>query len=174
MKKILALVLILTMASAANALVVQLSVDSVTNGAGVDQEIALGPAGTATIGVVSDTDNEAYVRMIDLLSTDNGDYGSLVVKAAAGSDADTYDYLDALGTGHHTLELTAASFTGDIVAGTHFELTYTNVDASQTTPVVIELLTQDLSTVLDTVTIVPEPATIALLSLGGLLLRRRK
>jgi hypothetical protein len=84
----------------------------------------------------------------------------------------------ALGTVDLTL-LNFGSTWGAMVAGDHATITaylgdglylgYTDYGLGR-----IDLLTSDLSTILGTAYVVPEPVTMALLGLGGLFLRRKK
>lgn len=168
MKKLLALMLVLGMASSANAIIIELGAGGVTNGAGVDLETDL-----TVVEVVSDTDAEPYVRYLFAPDVSMLDATNVVATSNAGTAPSILDYGDALGPGTHTWEIQAGHAGNppltSIVAGIQFDVDIAGVYGGQ-----LQLLTEDLGTVLDTVTIVPEPATMLLVGLGGFFLRRRK
>ena len=168
MKKMLILMLVLGFASTASALVVELGAGGTTNGAGVDMTTAL-----TTLEVVSDTAATPYVRY--LISWDDSalDITGVSVLTAAGSDAFVTDFGAGMGAGTRTWEIQAMDSSpplDSILAGIQF-----NVGVSiGALGGQMELLDESMATTLDTITVVPEPMTIALLGLGGLFLRRRK
>jgi hypothetical protein len=158
MKKFVVLMLVLAMASLANALVT-LSVSS--------NEVEVG--GTITISVSSD-DTAAYRKYLDMIQG-TATLGSVTIHSAAGADASVADFSYE---GLYDLELTAVDFAATPVAGLHFSVVATATGSVGET-FTIELLngdTYDLE-MSETVTIIPEPATIALLCLGGLLIRKK-
>jgi len=165
MKKVLILTLVLGMASTANALIVELGAGGVTNGAGADMETTL-----SVIEVVSDADAIPYVRAIFCPDTTLVDVTGITILLNAGSDATVDDYGDALGANTHAYVISANDLSpplDSIVAGIQFNMSTTGMGQ-------IQLLSEDLGTIEDTITIVPEPASMLLLGLGGLLLRRRR
>ena len=184
MKKLLILMLVLGLASAANAVIVQLSVDGSTDGAGNTTTVT----SLSTLGIVSDTDGtEGKDMRLTIGDGTYGDYGTIVIwnnsgsgthtdGGNAGDDSSVTD-LGVVGTIYnHYATVTSLDSASpfNYAAGTHFTtpITYTGASAAQT--LTIELRDSSLA-VLDTVVVaVPEPMTIALLGLGALFLRRRK
>jgi hypothetical protein len=168
MKNVLILALVLGMASSASALIVELGAGGVTNGAGVDMQIT-----GNIVEVVSDADETPYVRYLFAPDVTMLDVTNVVALSNAGTAPSILDYADALGAGTHTWEIQAGHAGNppliSIVAGIQFDADITAVNGGQ-----LQILTEDLGTVLDTVTVVPEPATMLLIGLGGLFLRRRK
>ena len=161
MKKLFIVMLVLGMASAASA--------TVSLGGVIDGEIDVGTTGIVT--VISD-DTRAWMGIICF----NPPVGVpiLPLRPYAGEDASVTPIPDYDGC----YELIAADLSDpfdSVQPGVWFEFTVygTNVGDVYT----VDLYHDDWVTLLDTgtVTVVPEPITIALLGLGGLLaLRRRK
>jgi hypothetical protein len=168
MKNMLILALVLGMASSANAIIVELGAGGVTNGAPADLEINVN-----VVEVVSDADETPYVRYLFAPDVSTLDATNVIATSNAGTAPVTLDYADALGPGTHTWEIQAGHAGNppliSIVAGIQFNVDITAVPGGQ-----LQLLTEDLTTVLDTVTYIPEPASMLLIGLGGLFLRRRK
>jgi len=165
MKKLLILTLVLGMATTANAVIVQLGAGGVTNGAGVDMTTNL-----TVVEVVSDTSAENYIAAILAPDVSLLDISSISILGNAGTDATVDDYADALGVGTHIYVISALDMSpplDSIVAGIQFNVNTTGFGQ-------VQVLTEDLGTVLDTVTVIPEPATMLLIGLGGLFLRRRR
>jgi hypothetical protein len=161
MKKMLTLVLVLAMASLASAAVtMSVSSDTVVQG------------GNVTISVYSD-DDAAYRKYLDMV-TGTATLGSVTIHPSAGADASVADF--SVLPGYYDLELTAVDFAATPVAGLHFSVIATAIGSVGET-FTIELLngdTYDLEMSEMVTIVVPEPMTMALLSLGGLFLRRKK
>jgi len=160
MKKLLILMLVLAMASLASA-TVTVSVSS--------NEVAVG--GTITISVSSDTTLD-YVKYLDMVKG-TATWGACTILPAAGTEAQVVDYTT---TTNFDYELTAAQYSGNVTPGVHFTLVATATGIVDDT-FTIELLSGNSPYGVEdseTVTIVPEPATMLILGLGSLLLRRRK
>jgi hypothetical protein len=170
MKKLLALMLVLGMASAANAaLVISL------NGATDIDEIVVVPSDTVVVDVF-DTLGANWLAYIDFYNESEGTYSLSNARwgPAAGDGSigmsgyslnptyDAYEYEITQAWGTTTTKLPGAVWMVDL----HCE---------KEGNVYIELYDRDV-VLQDTATIIqlPEPMTIALLGLGGLFLRRRK
>ena len=156
------------MASSANALIVQLGAGGVTNGDALDMETTL-----STIEVVSDTDALPYIVGIFAPDVSLLDIDSISMLPNAGSDATVDDYGDAFGAGTHLYVISALDLSpplDSIVNGLQFNVNTTLFgDRGE-----VQLMNEALDTVLDTITVIPEPATMLLIGLGGLFLRRRR
>jgi MYXO-CTERM domain-containing protein len=158
MKKLLVLTLVLGLTSMASA-TVSLSVPGT--------EVAAGD--TMTISVVSDAAGDSYGGWLDLSLSTAGTWGDLLILPAAGADASKVSWDD------NWWQFGAASFNPDapVLAGTHFTVDFTGVNAGETVTFVLwnnELNQSEEATV----TVTPEPMTLGLLGLGGLFLRRRR
>jgi hypothetical protein len=170
MKKLLVLLIILVLASIANA-AMYLSIDGVNASDGTEDIDDLG--GTVTVYVISD-DSSPYTYYLDMLKVAGGGHATMTqpsIHTNAGDIAQVNSYSTAT---LYDWELIAADSTGNIVSGVHFYSTITESGNVGDTFLVdlIEYGVGSLDTI--TLTIIPEPMTIALLGLGGLFLRRRK
>lgn len=170
MKKFLTLILVLCVASSANALLVNLD----PTGAGP------AAAGNSTIDVLSDSDDVSYSYFLSVPDVTYGDITGISITSAAGGDAAVTAFGDALGGGTNTfninaLDLVPADGPEDVATGIQFtaDISFTGNAIGQ--DLTIQLLNDGLA-VIDSYTLqgVPEPATMLLVGLGGVLLRRRK
>jgi hypothetical protein len=168
MKRLLALLLVLVVTSSANAVFIQ--IDGVS---GESAEVAEGA--TSAITIVSEDDSS----WLGYLVVEEGGTGSLsnaFILDAAGHMAAAEPYTEAgWGDGY---ELTAAMSPGGdpaIAAGPQFSFSYSGGILGETAQISLFLdpeYTNPVSSV--SISIIPEPITIALLGFGALFLRRRK
>ena len=158
MRRVLALLLVLGVVSSANALVV--SMDPSGTGAHA--------VGNVPITVGSDTSDVSYTVYLVISDTTYGSFTSVIDLDDAGQDASVSN-LGTLGGYDSAWSIEADGL--DIVFGDHFiaNINYTGTNASETCLVV---LLNDSLTQLDSYLITPEPATVLLLGLGGLFLRK--
>ena len=153
MKKMLVLILVIGITATADAAIIQLKVDGSMDGPGNDTIVN---ALSSIIYVNCDTDNWPYDMFLGILigTEDKGYYGD-VIPIPPHALADIWD------PDPWFKQLT--NITGFGVAGDQFQTTlFRTGDAVQ-----IDLLDDGLN-VIDSVTLVPEPATLLLLGLGGL------
>lgn len=172
MKKLLILMLVLGLASTANATLTLVSSAGDT----------LDPLDITMIGIYNDTE-AAGQGLLTFLAIPNADPGSwtgtasiYVPPALAGGSNTYYGVVDP-GTGIGVVDLWESNLSVASVdpfgIGVLADYEFKCVDVGD---VVITMYADDLVTPIDSITIhqVPEPMTIALLGLGGLLLRRRR
>ena len=173
MKKLFAVLMVLCFCGAASASMVSLELEGTT--------ISTAP-GVVIINIATDTPLYA----LDAVVTVTG--GDLITQAMSPTDAATYGYdpigypINPIGVPGAVVELGGTTFSGqsNLICG-YVEVTYTGgtqlVSLAGGTALGgsfdNQFMTPGFSS--GVVTIVPEPMTIALLGLGGLvLLRRRK
>ena len=164
MKKLLILMLVLGMASVANAVVLTWSVDAVTI-----------PSINATVVVTldSDTDAETYSPKwvgYTPATTSIGSITSIVARASAGPGSQVKDPTDTTYAGWWTVMAFDLTIPPDIQSGPQFDVTIKGFVEGT-----FGLASDNYGTN-DTleVTVLPEPMTIAMLGLGSLFLLRRK
>jgi hypothetical protein len=172
MKKLLVLMLVLGVASLANAGIL-LSVDGVN---AAPAAISMAPGGTVTISLIID-DLGGTVSFLDVptdgVSFTLGAAGLGPASGDLGSVMGPYDSFDAFGGGSvPCLEISAnSSFSSTASTGVYATSLFTYGSGD----VVMHLYVDpDYSNPVQTLTITPEPATLAILALGALLLRRKK
>lgn len=169
MKKLLVLMLVLGLASAANA-TVSLSIDGVNPTDGTE-DIDITISSTITLSILSD-DDQPWMMEVSVLTAD-ATLGAPSVTAAAGGLAKYTDYSDATLWDY---EIITGGVEPDYpTAGVQWTMSLTALGALD------DVFTVDLGpyggAVVSSIdfTLIPEPMTIALLGLGSLfLLRRRK
>lgn len=167
MRKLVVLILVLGIASAANAVLIQVD-GKVAPTHEVDEGVV------PVITVVSE-DASSWLGYLIVEDGSAGALSDLQVLAAAGSMGGSAPYTEAgWGAG---FELTvAASPTGaPIAVGDQFTASLTGVALDQTS--VISLFVDPeygAPAATTAVTVIPEPMTVMLLGLGGLFLRRRR
>lgn len=172
MKKLLVLMLVLGTASVANAAIV-ISADGNTS----QDEIFLGLGDTVVIGINSD-DTENYMAYLDFYYTSEESYRLSNPRFVTGMVGPTLSMIVGPydgGYDNDELEIIVAAIPGENnTPGVQFE-----IDLQYLFPVEVFVELHDYIEpypLLDTLTIyVPEPLTLSLLVLGGMLvLRRRK
>ena len=167
MKRLVALLLVLGMASAANA--VYLQVD------GVATDIIEIAEGTTSVITVVGEDGSSWLGYLIIEEGGAGMLSDVTPLDAAGDWASAESYEEAgWGVGY---QLTAGMSPGSsmpISAGSQFNVNYSGGTQGQTAR--ISLFIDDYTTpvALVDVSIIPEPITIALLGFGALFIRRRK
>ena len=163
MRKILVLILVFGLASAANAMLIKVD-DQVGDSFEVDVK--------TTITVVSE-DSSSWLGYIIVEEGGAGAIENAAKLDAAGDLGVASAYAEAGWGAGYTLTVASTSVPTNVVAGPQFDVSYT-----------AGLGTAQISLFLDpeyeipaasvAVEVVPEPMTVLLLGLGGLFLRRRK
>ena len=158
MKKLIILLLVLGLATAANATVLTWSVDAVTINTDVSD--------TVVVQLAADDAEGFSSKWVGNYSSTVADITGVVALAAAGDDAtvseSTGDWWN-IGSSD-----SASPF--NIASGDQYDVTIKGLVNGTYTVGSDSYGTNDTLTI----TVIPEPMTIALLGLGGLFLRRRK
>jgi len=169
MKRLLLLMLVLGMASSANAVLIQV------DGQDPSQVVDIAEGFTSVISVVSE-DASSWLGYIIVEEGGTGVLGEAAKLDAAGDIGAFSAYSEAgWGDGY---ELTVSMSQGGVPAiavGPQFTMNYSGGVLGETARISL-FLDPNYENPLDSVavTIVPEPMTVILLGLGGLFLRRRK
>jgi len=168
MKRLVALMLVLCLASAAHAVFLQVDGVPATNA-----EINEGVISTITI--VS-TDASSWLGYIIVEEGGAGVLSDVLVLPAAGNLGAAEPYTEAgWGTGYMLTTATSPAGNPPISSGPQFNLNYSGGLQGQTATISLFLDPEYTTPVASVnVSIIPEPVTIALLGLGALFLRKRK
>ena len=163
MKRVLVLALVLGLVSAANA--------AVTLVDGPADPIDIGA--TATI-MVNNSDDGGYSGWLEIVDPTVADFDGMPELTAAGNpDGSSTVVLYPEYGAWYEFSVISFSPTSPVLAGDHVVAKVVGVGEGTTA---LNLYDGDGETLLQSVaiTVIPEPMTIALLGLGGLLLHRRK
>ncbi len=169
MKRLLMLMLVLGMASVANAVLIQV------DGQDPGQTVDIAEGITSVISVVSE-DTSSWLGYIIIEEGGTGALTDAVNLDAAGDMAAVLAYTEAgWGVGY---ELTVSMGQGGVPAiavGPQFTINYSGGVLGDTATISL-FVDPEYGVPVDSVaiTIIPEPMTVILLGLGGLFLRRRK
>ena len=169
MKNVLVLVMVLAFAASANA-TLMISLGGDTN---VDS-VTIAPSDWITIDVYDDQAGGYvdWLAYLDIGPVDNGIYTLANARLGAGA-GDFASFVASVYAGYNDFEITQADTAPpDPGPGVVFEV---DLHCEGIGPVDV-ILYDNAGAVIDTATItqIPEPATMVLLGLGGLLLRRRR
>jgi len=165
MRKILVLFLVLGLASAANAMIIKVDEQE-----GDSFEVDI----KSTITVVSE-DSSTWLGYIIIEDGGAGSLENVVILDAAGDIGAASAYTEAgWGAGYELSASMSPTGVPAVTAGNQFSFDY--VGAVGDTATISLFLDPEFTTPVAsvTVTVVPEPMTVILLSLGALFLRRRR
>jgi len=169
MKKLLIFMLVLGMASAANAVLTDIQIDVAGSHVGTSFDVVVGQTISLEIYSGNTDTGLAYLGF-----EDNGLYtfGTPVVTPNAGDKGSVFG--PYVWEGYNEVELTVSkTASGTVTPGTMLLWPITAGSSVGTIDVYLQdedVLTKDTLTL----NIIPEPMTVLLLGLGGLFLRRRK
>ncbi len=169
MKRLLLLMLVLGMASAANAALIQI------NGQDPGQAIDIAEGVTSVISVVSE-DTSSWLGYIIVEDGGTGALTDAVNLNAAGDMGAVSAYTGAgWGAGYELIASMGQGGVPAIAVGQQFTINYSGGVLGDTATISL-FLDPEYGVPADSVaiTIIPEPMTVILLGLGGLFLRRRK
>ncbi len=168
MKRLVALLLVFGMASTANAVFLQ--VDGITT-----DNAEIGEGVTSVITVVSE-DASSWLGYIIIEEGGTGILSDVTPLNAAGNLASTEPYVEAgWGAGYQLTTGMSPGSAMPIAAGSQFNVNYSGGTLGQTAKISLFIDPEYQTPVASVdVSIVPEPMTIALLSLGALFIRRRR
>lgn len=161
MKKVLVVMLVLGLVSAANA-----ALTLKPGGASVD-------VGKSMAVLVNSSAGGAYQGWLEIVNPAIADFDNAPAILAAGntggnSSMTAYPEFGAW----YNFTIASLDPAKPILAGDHVQINIKGIAQGKT---VLNLYADDAATLLDTkdITVVPEPVTLVLLGLGGLFLRRR-
>ena len=168
MKRLVALLLVLGLASTANAVMLQVNGDSVAY-------IAIEEGATALITIVGE-DASSWLGYVVVEAGGTGVLSDVDILPAAGDLAGAEPYIEeGWGAGYMLTAAESPGSSSPISTGSQFNLIYTGGALGDTATIAL-FVDPDYTTPAASlnVSIIPEPMTIALLSLGALFLRKRK
>ena len=169
MRKFLVVALVLGIASAANA--VTIHVDGIDPGGSIE----IGEGVTPVISVVSE-DGSSWLGYIIIEEGGTGSLGNAANLNAAGDMGAVSPYAEAgWGSGYELTIAMSPGGTPAVAVGPQFTFDYVGGVLGETVTISL-FVDPEYGIPADSVviTVVPEPMTVILLGLGGLLLRRRK
>jgi hypothetical protein len=168
MKRLVALLLVFGMASAANAVFLQV------NGTTTDNvEIA---EGVPSVITVVGEDASSWLGYLIVEEGGTGMLSDATILDAAGNLASSAPYEEAgWGAGYQLITGMSPESTMPIAAGPQFNVNYSGGTLDQAAKISLFIDPEYTTPVASVnVSIIPEPITIALLGFGALFLRRRK
>lgn len=166
MKKLLVLTLVLGLASAANAVIIEVD--------GQRQEAVVDPDTSVVVTIIG----EDTANILAYVIVDEGGLGALSgveVLAGAGNQAGAEAYTEAGWGAGYNITVASTSVPTNVAIGPQFTLNYSYSGDIAANPTTISLyIDPEYVAPAAQISIVPEPMTVLLLGLGGLFLRRRK